>query len=130
MFLTILFGAALYLVVAGATHGYAKHRWPPKMYRKQVYISGSGWEWRDYDENSNERFFSTTFWPFYWVFIWPFTKMNEVTFSKIEKSVGAEIAKNKVRTADLRATREQLQASNEELERAEAELDKEIAKTL
>lgn len=119
-----------YISIAGITHGYAKHRWPPKIVRRQVVVDGWKHEWRDLDDNSTNRFTSTLFWPFYWLFIWPFTKMNEVTFSSIEKSAGAEVAKNKVRIAELRATRDQLAASNAELETAEAELEKEIAKTL
>jgi hypothetical protein len=63
-------------------------------------------------------------------FIWPFTKMNEIAFSKIEKSAGAKVAKNKVRIAELRATRDQLKSSNDELEQAEAELEKEIAESM
>lgn len=127
-FLCILFSIVVYIVMAGITHGYAKHRWPPKMDRRQVYVSGSGWEWRDFDDNSGNRTAATFFWPFYWVFIWTFTKANEVTFSRIEKQAALQIAHNKSRVADLQATRAQLEASNAELEQAEVELEKEIGK--
>lgn len=126
-FLSILFGIIFYIVGAGATHGYAKHRWPPKIVRRQVYTD-SGWQWRDQDDNSGERVSSTIFWPGYWVFIWPFTKTNEVTFSHIEKQAALQVAKNKTRVADLQATRAQLAESNAELEQAEVELEREIGK--
>jgi len=129
IFLMIVASIVSYIVIAGITHGYAKHRWPPKIERRQVW-TGSAWEWRNQDDNSGNRVASTLFWPFYWIFIWPFTKMNEVTFSRMEKSAGLELVKNKTRIAELRATRDQLAASNAELERAEEELEKEIAKTL
>ena len=129
-FLTIVLFIVGYISIAGITHGYAKHRWPPKIERRQVKVDGWNYEWRDVDDNDGNRVAATILWPFYWVFIWPFTKLNEVTFSSIEKNAGAEVAKNKVRIAELRATRDQLAASNAELENAEAELEKEIAKTL
>lgn len=125
IFLGILFGIVLYIVGAGATHGYAKHRWPPKIERRQVW-TGYKWEWRDQDDNSASRVASTIFWPGYWVFIWPFTKVNEETFSAIEKQAALRIAKNKTRVADLQATRAQLEASNAEMEQAEIELEREI----
>lgn len=128
IFLSILLGLVFYIVGAGATHGYAKHRWPPKIVRRQVYVSGNGWEWQDQDDNRAKRDISTILWPFYWTFIWPFTKVNEVTFSHIEKEAGKQVARNKARVADLQATRAQLEASNAELEQAEVELEKEIGK--
>jgi hypothetical protein len=126
-FLSFLLGIIFYIVGAGVTHGYAKHRWPPKIVRRQVYVTGNGWEWRDQDDNSGKREASTFLWPFYWLFIWPFTKTNEVTFSHIEKQAALQVAKNKTRVADLQATREELEASNAELEQAEVELEKEIS---
>ncbi len=65
-------------------------------------------------------------WPIYWAFIWPVVKVNELTFSTIEKHAAKQIAKNKVRVADLQATRAELEHSNEELEAAEVELEKEL----
>lgn len=127
-FLTIVFSIVGYLVLAGITHGYAKHRWPKKMERRQVYVQYSGYQWQDYDENGAKRICATIFWPFYWSFIWPFTKANEVTFERVEKHAAVQIAKNKVRIADLRATREQLAASNAEMEAAEVEVEREMAK--
>lgn len=127
-FLTFVLCVVGYLVVAGVTHGYAKHRWPIKMIRRQVYQQYSGYVWEDHDENGASRVLSTIFWPFYWTFIWPFTKANEVTFERVEKHAAVQIAKNKVRIADLRATREQLAASNAEMEAAEVEVEKEMAK--
>jgi len=117
-----------YLVLARITHGYAKHRWPPKMERRQRYSEGSGWKWVDEDDNSANRVCATIFWPFYWTFIWPFTKANEMTFDRAEKHAALQIAKNKVRIADLRATRDQLAASNAEMEAAQVEVEKEMAK--
>ncbi len=127
-FLTIVFCIVSYLVLAGVTHGYAKHRWPPKIVRRQVYVSGNGWQWQDQDDNSSYRGFSTVFWPFYWTFVWTFTKANEMTFDRVERHAARLIAKNKVRIADLHATREELAASNAELEQAEVEVEKEMAK--
>lgn len=115
-----------YIVGAGATHGYGKHRWPPLIVRRQVYVTGEGWKWQDQDDNSSNRIASTIFWPGYWIFIWPFTKINEVTFTRIEKQAALQVARNKARVADLQATREQLAASNTELEQAEVELEKEL----
>lgn len=117
IFLSILFGVVSYIVLAGATHGYAKHRWPPKTdnYYKR-------------DENEETRLWATFLWPGYWIFVWPFTKTNEITFTHIEKEAGKQIAHNKARIADLQATREQLEASNAELEAAEVEVEKEMAK--
>lgn len=112
----------IYIVIAGATHGYAKYRWPPKLVRSNEYYEPT-------DENSIDRILATIFWPIYWSLIWPFTKTNEVTFSHIEKHAAKQIAKNKSRVADLHASRTQLEASNSELEQAELELEKEIAKT-
>lgn len=125
-FLTFVLCVVGYLVVSGVTHGYAKHRWPPKIERRQVYVDYK-YEWRDQDDNSASRVLSTLFWPFYWTFIWPFTKANEVTFSRIEKLAAQQVAKNKVRIADLAATRAEVEKSNAELEQAEVELEKEIA---
>ena len=116
--LTIIILIVFYVVMAGATHGYAKHRWPSP----ETHYSGP--------DDSDRRMAATILWPFYWMFIWPFTKVNELTFSGIEKDAAKQVAKNKTRVADLHATREQVAASNAELENAELELEKEIAKTL
>lgn len=116
IFLIILFSIILYIVGAGATHGYAKHRWPSEVYR----YNGI--------DDSDRRMWATILWPGYWVFIWPFTKTNEVTFSRIEKEAALEIARKKARVEILRATRAELEAANEELERAEVEVEKEVAK--
>ncbi len=118
IFLLILLSIVGYIVGAGITHGYAKHRWPS--------------ERTSYGQmdDTDRRIWVTCTWPFYWVFIWTFTKANEITFSNIEKKAGRQVLKNKSRIEILQATRSELEASNEELERAEAELDKEIAKTL
>jgi hypothetical protein len=124
-FLTVVLCIVGYLVLAGVTHGYAKHRWPPKMVRKW---SSDANGYVDADENSGERGCATVFWPFYWTFIWPFTKANEMTFARVEKHAALQIAQNKVRIADLRATREQLAASNAEMTAAEVEVEKEMAK--
>ena len=128
--LTIISVIVFYLVVAGATHGYAKHRWPPKIVRRQLFVQGFGLQWQEQDDSSTNRTFATVFWPFYWIFVWTFTKVNEITFDTIEKRAGHQLAMNQARIADLRATREQLEASNAELEAAEADLDREIAKKL
>ena len=127
-FLIIVAMIVLYLVTAGATHGYAKHRWPPKIVRRQVYVRGTGYEWQDQDDNSANRTTSTIFWPFYWILIWPFTRANEITFSNIEKHAAMRIARNKSRIGDIHATRKELEESNAELERAEVDLEQEIAK--
>ena len=118
IFLSIVFGIVTYIVGAGATHGYAKHRWPDE--------SDSTY----YNRNSDPEkiIWATVLWPGYWIFIWPFTKTNEVTFSQIEKGAALEIARKKARVEVLRATRAELQAANEELERAEVEVEKEVAK--
>jgi hypothetical protein len=81
-------------------------------------------------DDNERRILVTVLWPFYWTFIWPFTKINDITFSNIEKRAGHQVARNKSRIADLQATRAQVEASNAELEQAEAELEKEIAKSL
>lgn len=128
IFLIIVAVIILYLVAAGATHGYAKHRWPPKIVKRQVYVQNSGYQWKDQDDNSDSRITSTILWPFYWIFIWPFTKANEITFSNIEKHAARQVAHNKARIADLRATRKELEDSNAELEQAEVELEQEIVK--
>jgi hypothetical protein len=127
-FLGIVLVIVTFIVGAGATHGYAKHRWPPLIVRRQVYVNGNGWQWQDQDDNSGNRVASTIFWPFYWVFIWPFTKVNEVTFTHIEKEAGLQVARNKARVADLHATRAEVAASNAELEEANLELEKEVGK--
>lgn len=124
-FLTIILCVVGYLVVAGVTHGYAKHRWPPKMDRRW---SSDAQGYVDVDDNNASRVCATIFWPFYWTFIWPFTKANELTFDRVEKHAARLIAKNKVRIEDLHATREALAKSNAELEEAELELEKETAK--
>jgi hypothetical protein len=127
-FLIFLLSVITYIVMAGVTHGYAKHRWPPKIEKRQVYINGSGWKWQDQDDNSEKRGFATILWPGYWIFVYPFTKANEVTFSRIEKEAATQIARNKARIEDLQATRAQVEASNAELEQAELELEKEVNK--
>lgn len=128
IFLTIVLCVVAYLVMAGITHGYAKHRWPPEIVRRQRYTEGSGWHTVDEDDNSTNRGCATVFWPFYWTFIWPFTKANEVTFDQVEKHAAKQIAKNKVRIADLHATREELAKSNAEMAAAEVEVEKEMAR--
>jgi hypothetical protein len=121
IFLCIIFAIVSYIVMAGATHGYAKHRWPYK--RNEYSYSGR-------DTNEDTRLFAALFWPFYWTFVWPFTKANEVTFSRIEKEAAQQIARNRARIEDLRASREAVEASNVELEAAELELEKEVSKSL
>ena len=116
IFLTILFCVISFIVGAGATHGYAKHRWPSNIKN-----------YSDTDD-SDRRTMATIFWPGYWIFVWPFTKVNEVTFSNIEKHAAKQIARNKVRVADLQATRVELEKSNAELEAAEVEVEKEMGK--
>ena len=121
---TILFSVVAYIVAAGATHGYSKYRWPPKMVSRldNYYNSYNA------DENEGRRIVATVFWPFYWVFVWPFTKINEVTFSNIEKNAALQVAKNKARIEELQITRAEVEKSNAELERAEVELENEIGK--
>ena len=123
-FLCIILGIVSYIVMSGATHGYAKHRWPPEMERRYQGYGNYG----NVDKNIPKRAWATICWPFYWSFIWPFTKTNEVTFTHIEKEAAKQVAKNKARVADLQATRAQLEASNAELEEAEVEVEKEMAK--
>lgn len=129
-FLTFVLCVVSYLVMAGVTHGYAKHRWPPVIVRRQVYVQYSGLQWQDQDDNGANRAFATIFWPFYWTFVWPFTKANEMTFSQMEKHAAQVVANNKTRIADLHATRAMVEESNAELAAAEAELDKEVSKSL
>lgn len=114
--LSIIFTIFLYVIGAGATHGYAKHRWPSN-------VTHYG-----YMDDIDKRGTVTAFWPFYWLFIWPCVKVSETTFSHIEKQAAHQLAKNKVRIEDLCATRVQVEASNAELEQAEIELEKEISK--
>jgi hypothetical protein len=121
IFLGILLTIITYIVMAGVTRGYAKHRWPP-------IVEYSYYHDRNLDKNEDKRDFATWLWPFYWMFIYPFTKVNEVTFSHIEKEAALQVAKNKSRIADLHATRAAVEASNAELEAAEVELEKEIDK--
>lgn len=116
IFLCILFGIIAYIVGAGITHGYAKHRWPSEI----THYSST--------DDSDRRAAASILWPFYWMFIWPFTKTNEVTFSQIEKSAALEIARKKSRVEVLRATRDELAAATAELEKAEVEVEKEMAK--
>jgi len=73
IFLCILLGVLLYVVGAGATHGYAKHRWPSEHT-----------SYGEMDDNER-RLVASILWPFYWTFIWTFTTVNEVVFSKMEK---------------------------------------------
>jgi hypothetical protein len=127
MFIFIILSIIIYLIAAGATYGYAKYRWPEKI--KQVkeyhYI---GYSYIDIDENKNIRIACTVCWPLYWIFIWPFIKTNEVTFSHIQSSAAKLVAQNKARIEDLQATRAQVEASNAELAQAELELEKEVNK--
>lgn len=123
IFLSILFFIVTYIVGAGATYGYAKYRWPFKGKREWNPYVGA---YQEIDENKDTKAAAAILWPFYWMFIWPFTKTNEVTFSHIEKNVALQVAKNKARVADLHATRVELEASNQEVEAAEVELEKEI----
>ncbi len=123
-FLTVVLCIVGYIVLAGTTHGYAKHRWPEELVRE---YQGYG-NYANVDKHRFKKFFCTVLWPFYWTFVWPFTKANEVTFDRVEKHAARLIAKNKVRIADLHATREELAKSNAELEEAELELEKETAK--
>ena len=116
IFLYILFSIVIYIVCAGATYGYGKYRWSSSL--KDIYRT----------DDSDRRTAAAFFWPFYWMFIWPFIKTKDVTFSYVEKSASLHIAKNKIRIADLNATRKYVIASNAELEQAELELEKEIAK--
>jgi hypothetical protein len=116
IFLSILLSILTLIVGAGVTHGYAKHRWPSQ---KRLY-NGS--------DDEDRRVWATILWPFYWTFIWPFTKTNEITFSLIEKKAAAQIAKNKSRIAELQATRAALEASNAEMEAAEMEVEREVGK--
>ena len=120
-FLIVLSVVVSYLVMIGITYGYGKHRWPPLMVKR--------WSYKDAeDDNEFQRVIAAVFWPFYWTFIWPVTKASEVTFDQVEKHAAKQIARNKVRIADLHATREELAKSNAELEEAELELEKETAK--
>lgn len=116
IFLNIVFWIVFYIVGAGVTYGYGKHRWPSNVYDRYN------------TDDSDRRAWAAWLWPFYWTFIWTFTKAKEVTFTRIEKHAAVQIAKNKVRIADLRATRDQLAASNAEMEQAEVEVEKEMAK--
>jgi hypothetical protein len=127
IFLGILFSILFLIVGAAATHGYAKHRWPSDTIsscsiRRCPQHSYSG------TDDEDRRLLATWLWPFYWTFIWPFTKVNEITFSNIEKHAAKQIARNKVRIADLQATKAQVEASNAELEQSEVELEKELGK--
>lgn len=123
IFLTIILSVVFYIAMAGVTHGYGKHRWPEKIEYDRSYR-------KDIDVNEANRSAAAIIWPFYWLFIWPFTKANETAFSFIEKKVARQIAQNKSRIADLQASRAELLASSNELEQAELELEKEIAKGL
>jgi hypothetical protein len=127
-FLFFIFWIVFYIVGAGVTSGYAKHRWPKKMVVRTRYYQYGGSYQADEDENGGNRVAATLLWPFYWTFVWPFTKSGEITFSNIEKHAAKQIAQNKVRIADLYATRDQLAASNAELAAAEVEVEKEVAK--
>lgn len=121
--ISFLLYVVIYLVIAGATHGYGKHRWPKKIRKVRV----GSWDEHEQDDNVVSRVCATIFWPFYWTFIWTFTKTNELTFSFVERRAAKHIAGNKIRIADLQATRAELEKSNAELEQAEVELEKEIA---
>lgn len=126
IFFSVLLGLGiiLYIVGAGATHGYAKHRWPEKL----VSVCQGWGSYANLDENRFRKFFCTILWLFYWIFVWPFTKTNETTFSHIEKRAALQMAKNKKRIADLHATRAQIEASNAELANAEVELEREMGR--
>jgi hypothetical protein len=117
IFLTIVFLVVFYIMGAGITYGYGKHRWPSTYYD------------RNNTDDNDRRAAAAWFWPFYWTFIWTFHKAKEVTFSRIEKVAAQQVARNKVRIADLHATRAEVEKSNAELEQAEVELEKEIAKS-
>lgn len=121
--LKLLLILAIYLVFGGITRGYVEHRWPKKM--NYSYHAN-----RDIDENEAPKAFATIFWPVYWLFFWPFSKAEETTFSFIEKKAALQIKANKIRVADFKASKAQLEESNKELESAELELEKEIAKGL
>lgn len=114
--LAILLCGLTYALVAAATHGYAKHRWPSE---RSIY--------GEMDDN-DKRTVVPLIWPIYWIFIWPVVKVNELTFSSIEKHAARQIAKNKVRIETLQAARAEVEASNKELEEAEVELEKEVHK--
>ncbi len=116
IFLGILFSIVIYVVGAGATHGYGQHRWPSD------YVRSYGLD------DTDRRIWAACLWPFYWTFVWIFTKTQEITFSNVEKHAALRIAKNKKRISELRATREALESSNTELEAAEVEVEKEMAK--
>lgn len=116
IFLTIIAIIVSYIVGAGITYGYGKHRWPSTLYDRYS------------TDDNDRRMWASWLWPFYWIFVWTFHKAKEVTFDRVEKHAAMRIAKNKVRIADLRATRDQLAESNAELEKAEVEVEKEMAK--
>lgn len=125
--LIILFSLVVWLIAAGATHGYAQHRWAPKIERRQV-RDGCNWIWKDVDDNASARVVTTVFWPFYWIFVWTYTKTSEVTFSSIERHAAKQVARNKSRIEVLQATRKELEESNAELQQAEIDLEQEMAK--
>ena len=122
--ITMMLCTILYLIAAGATHGYAKFRWPESIvqrYDRYYHVY-------DADEHLPNRVAATILWPLYWILVWPFTKVNEVTFSNITHRASEKIVKNKARIADLQTTKKQVEASNSELEQAELELEKEMAR--
>lgn len=114
--LGILLSGLLYAIMAGVTYGYAKHCWP-----SHRIIYGEM-------DDTDRRVIVPIIWPVYWLFIWPVVKVSDVTFSRIESHAAKQIARNKVRIADLQATRAELEHSNEELESAEVELEQELAR--
>lgn len=116
IFFCILLGIITYIVGAGITHGYAKHRWPSD----KTHYSGM--------DDVERRALASLLWPLYWSFIWPFTKSNEIIFSHIEKNAALEIARKKSRIEDLHATRAELEAVQADMEKAEIEVEKAIAK--
>lgn len=72
IFLSILLGVIVYVIGAGATHGYAKYRWPS--------------DYTSYGQMDDQerRILAAVLWPFYWTFIWTFTKVNEIVFSQMK----------------------------------------------
>lgn len=113
----IIISIIIYLIGIGITHGYGKHRWPEK-------ITGYYAE----DRNAFPRIFASIFFPFYWLFIYPVSKANELTFNYVEKKAARQVQKNKIRVADLHSTRSELEISNAELEKAQLELEEELGK--
>ena len=81
-FLLFILVVVVFIIGAGATHGYAKHRWPSKIINQRE------------TDDSDRRILATIFWPFYWIFVWPFTKADEITLFNIDKQAGRLVLKN------------------------------------